>query len=234
MDTKFKIIIVGAGGTGGNFIKEFGRYLYSANIRQHVEIIIIDGDQVEKRNLVRQPFLEQDIGKNKAEVMAEILSEVYGITCSYDPNYIEHLSQIVQYEEQDKVLMIVSAVDNHHCRKLLHQYFMTAESCFLFDSANEYSCGEVVVGARLMNQTLHPDRMHYFPEIMQEETISKGEESCLEKNISSPQHLVTNLWACNILLKAVIEVLEQKSWSGGIYYFDAFKGFCRFDPNKGD
>ena len=72
-----KIIVLGAGGTGGYVIPHLYRLAFGRN--GYVRIIICDGDVVEEKNLVRQNFVEQDIGHNKAKVLAERYSAAFGI-----------------------------------------------------------------------------------------------------------------------------------------------------------
>jgi molybdopterin/thiamine biosynthesis adenylyltransferase len=225
---KYNIIIVGCGGTGGNLIKELGRFLYGTSIRNSCSILLIDGDLVEKQNVSRQPFLPEDVGRKKAAVMAEILQEAFQITCSYYPEYLNHAYELEKFEKEDYVTILIGCVDNHACRKVLHAYFQKSISCFYLDSANEYSIGEVVVGARIAGSEIFPDRVHYFPEILQDQSVPRSEESCQQMNVRQPQHLVTNLFAANLLLKCVVEILSEQEWNGGIYYFDAFKGYSVF------
>lgn len=40
-------------------------------ITKDFTLALVDGDTVEPKNLIRQNFIEQDIGKNKAAVMAD-------------------------------------------------------------------------------------------------------------------------------------------------------------------
>lgn len=225
---KYNIIIVGCGGTGGNLIKELGRFLYGTSLRNSCSILLIDGDLVEKQNVSRQPFLPEDVGRKKAAVMAEILQEAFQITCSYYPEYLNHAYELEKFEKEDYVTILIGCVDNHACRKVLHAYFQKSISCFYLDSANEYSIGEVVVGARIAGSEIFPDRVHYFPEILQDQSVPRSEESCQQMNVRQPQHLVTNLFAANLLLKCVVEILSEQEWNGGIYYFDAFKGYSVF------
>ena len=65
-----KIIVLGAGGTGGYLIPHLYRIAF-ANGNRSYRIIICDGDIVERKNLIRQNFIEQDIGRNKASVLAK-------------------------------------------------------------------------------------------------------------------------------------------------------------------
>ena len=64
-----KIVVIGAGGTGGYVIPHLYRLGYASN--RYVKIIVCDGDVVEEKNLIRQNFVGQDIGRNKAQVQAE-------------------------------------------------------------------------------------------------------------------------------------------------------------------
>lgn len=226
--TDFNIIIIGCGGTGGNYIKELGRFLYQNNMRQHCRILLADGDLVEEGNISRQPFLPQDVGRKKAEVMSEILQEAFEVFCEYYPDYIERASDLKKFEKDDAITLLIGCVDNHACRKVMHEYFQTAASCFYLDAANEYSVGEVVAAVRIDEVELSPDRAHYYPEILEDTSVPRSEESCQQVNMSEPQHLLTNLFAANILLKCTVEILSENGWEGGIYYFDTFKGFMRF------
>ena len=83
-----KIIVLGAGGTGGYLIPHLYRIAFSDENRDY-RIIICDGDIVERKNLIRQNFIEQDIGRNKASVLAERYAGAFGIECEYIPEYIE-------------------------------------------------------------------------------------------------------------------------------------------------
>ena len=72
-----KIVMLGAGGTGGHIAPHLYRLLYALN--RPVRFIICDGDIVEQKNLVRQNFIPADLGENKARVLAERYSVVFGM-----------------------------------------------------------------------------------------------------------------------------------------------------------
>ena len=54
-----KIIMLGAGGTGGHIAPHLYRLLHT--LERDVRIIIADGDIVEQKNLVRQNFISADL-----------------------------------------------------------------------------------------------------------------------------------------------------------------------------
>ena len=82
-----KIVMLGAGGTGAHIAPHLYRLLYA--LERPVKFIICDGDKVEPKNLVRQNFTEADLGENKARVIAERYSDVFGLETSYIPRFIE-------------------------------------------------------------------------------------------------------------------------------------------------
>ena len=85
-ETKQKIFIIGCGGTGSNYIKELARYLATnRNYMINADVILIDGDTVEEKNLERQSFTPEDLLMNKADAMALAVSEMYNLTFSYVP-----------------------------------------------------------------------------------------------------------------------------------------------------
>ena len=242
-NTKQKIFIVGCGGTGSNYIKELARYIATNKDDIEADVILIDGDVVEEKNLQRQSFIKEDILMNKAKSMALAVSDTYDMTFSYIPEYIaskEHMLQIIKnsyckYEDYDigelTTPIIIGCVDNHNCRKILHEIFEELKDVIYIDAANEFSTGEVVVGIKMNHAVISPDRAFYFPEILKK-SKSVIEMSCTELNQVKPQHLVTNLFAANICLAQTIRTLNGDFSCGGIYTFDAFDCSCnKTDPN---
>lgn len=208
----------------------------------NADVILIDGDTVEEKNLERQSFTPEDLLMNKAEAMALAVSDMYNLTFSYVSEYIaskEHMLRIMRntyeresYEEEETfVPIIIGCVDNHNCRKILHEIFEEYTDIIYIDAANEFSTGEVVVGIKNNQAVIAPDRAFYFPEVL-EDSKSVLEMSCTELNNVKPQHLVTNLFAANICLIQTIKILSGDWTCGGIYSFDAFGCSCtRTDPN---
>ena len=95
-----KIIVLGAGGTGGYLIPHLYRIAFSDENRDY-RIIICDGDIAERKNLIRQNFIEQDIGRNKASVLAERYAGAFGIECEYIPEYIESEQRLKELVRPD-------------------------------------------------------------------------------------------------------------------------------------
>lgn len=239
-NNRFHIIIVGTGGTGGNLATRLCQFLVDIPRDKYV-VTLIDGDTVEKKNLKRQPFLESDIGKNKSESLASILSEAYDMNIRYNTNYISSCKDIEDYIESSKelyetsysskpVVVICGCVDNMHARKCMHEFFEKNETVIYIDSGNEFSYGEVVFGAKKKGKILSPDKTFYFPDMFEEADMTpRAEESCEVLNNSSPQHLVTNVMAANIMMTGLAGLMTEGTIPTGIVHFDSFKFFMRQD-----
>ncbi len=225
------IIVVGCGGTGSHYIKELGRLIYGMNKKNSVRLILVDGDYVEEKNLVRQAFLPQDIGRNKAQVMSEILRQAYGINSEFYDEYIDTPSDLSQLVEDDDIVLLVGCVDNHQCRQSMHRFYQARQHCIYMDSANEYSAGEVVIGSKIGGIEMYADRCGYFPEVLEVNEPKRSEESCEDLNVSAPQHMLTNQLAAWILLVNTQKFLDDE-WVGGVFFFDAFKCYSMDRTNK--
>ena len=188
-------------------------------------------------------FSEEDLGKNKAVALAASAQEVFGIDVKAYPEYLtpDNMLRYLSpdsYSSSSNIRIIIGAVDNHACRKLLHEYFqhpqyLSENVLYYIDSANEFSCGEIVIGKRTYRDIAAPDRVHYYPDIMQDNGKAAYEMSCEELNSSAPQHLATNGLAADLIFSYLSQLLmagEQAPLApGGIIYFDALKLFSRFD-----
>ncbi len=211
-DIKFSLLVLGAGGTGTYFLKEFSRFIAGNPLKKRIcSMTIFDGDIVEEKNLSRQAFDETDLGMNKASAMADALYSAFNVKWSAVGEYVlrsEQLSTNIIC-----VPIIVGCVDNHACRLVCEEFFASKQTCFYLDSANEYDTGEVVFAYKAEGKVISPVRSHYFPKI-KEKSKSRVELSCEELNNVSPQHIATNMAAGNILLNEVCSILDGKPHPG--------------------
>ena len=137
MTRPVKIVMLGAGGTGGHIAPHLYRLLYS--LRRPVRFILCDGNVVEEKNLVRQNFTPADLGENKAKVLAERYSAVFGLETEYVPSFVEDEDQLGSLLEPgylwmrqpghaynvrvSELVILIGAVDNNKSRQLCHRVF---------------------------------------------------------------------------------------------------------------
>lgn len=164
---KETFLVVGSGGTGGYFIKNLIHYLNTLSQSNEYHVLMVDGDIVESKNLLRQAFYSHDIGKYKAQVFKDrfdvegVLNENVHIDCFngfiHSPlNLVELLSK-EPYNDSD-VINLVSCVDNNMARLRLTvgQYLLRdvfqKEIRFL-DSGNSLWNGQAITSSLKSNVT---------------------------------------------------------------------------------
>ena len=212
-----KIIVLGAGGTGGYVIPHLYRLAFAR--RGHVRIIICDGDIVERKNLVRQNFVEQDIGRNKAQVLAERYSRAFGIECEYRSSFVEDETELRQlvcpdFEKdsnknipETQRVILLGCVDNNKSRQMCHNVFKCCPDMVYIDSGNDEFTGQVVCGVRQSKHTTYKPVCSLYPELLKDEDKFPSELSCAERTISAPQSVTANLFASMAMVAFLYDIL---------------------------
>lgn len=244
---KVNICIIGCGGTGGNLIARLARFLSGDTGDLTINVAIADGDTVEYKNVDRQPFDGEDLGENKAVVLAENIESCLHVRLDSYPHYIlttadldrifESLNREGDYisGSSSDINILVSCVDNHAARKTCHDWFEKVSflgTTFFIDPANEDVSGEVVIAKRHAHTITSPDRFWYYPDIINDLGKPVNEMSCEELNNAAPQHFATNCYAADICFAFIAGIIMCRENAhqvpGGITYFHAFKMFQRF------
>lgn len=134
-----RIAIVGCGGTGGFVADDVCRLL---DERPGI-LALVDHDRVEPHNLRRQAFYGSDVGKFKAKVLAERLSQNYGREVSYSVNpYGRELHHALFGYGGPSI--IIGCVDNPSARKEIAEAI--GGSQWWIDAGNGENSGQVLIG----------------------------------------------------------------------------------------
>lgn len=226
----YLFLVVGVGGTGGNFAKELCRMVSQHPDKENIKIYFIDGDLIEDKNLSRQPYTIDDIAENKAFCLADKCSETFNLDILSYPNYIQNVEELLEIcnSYRSCLPVIVGCVDNHACRKILHEVFEKLPHAVYLDAGNESTYGDVVCGIKANNKVIAPDKTFYAKEILKGEHKGKNEMSCAELKQDNLQYFATNLMASNILLSFITDLTVFKNLKGGIVYFDIENKSNRF------
>lgn len=111
-------LIVGAGGTGSYFIEDIVHYYNALKDRRH--IIVVDGDVVEQKNLLRQGFLKMDLDKGKADTLVNRYKKIVreGLTIESRNQFINTVDDVVHMVNGLDItrMTMVSCVDNNMAR----------------------------------------------------------------------------------------------------------------------
>lgn len=215
-----KIVMLGAGGTGGHIAPHLYRLLYALEGRP-CRFLIVDGDLVEKKNLVRQNFIEADLGENKAKVLAERYSSVFGLETEYIPAYIESEEELKRLvtprvwratpytRPLSELVILIGAVDNNKSRSLCHQVFYQMDNLVYIDSGNGEYTGQVVCGVRSGGRTFQKPVGVLYPEILDGTDKFPTQLSCAEASVSAPQAITANITAACAVVDLVYNILVR-------------------------
>lgn len=207
-NNEFIILVIGAGGTGGNVVTNLCRLVEPLKDIK-VKIIVADGDLIEKKNRKRQPYAHHEEGLNKANVLVQKCSNAFDVDISAYPYYIEDISTLEELiHRKFNTPIIIGCVDNNKTRQLLHEYFEKADNLFYIDSGNEEWDGQVVCGIKIDGKTFAEPVGSIYPDILSDNSsIFKSEESCEEIRVEKPQQFVTNLQAAVIVLSFISDIV---------------------------
>ena len=217
IDRPVKIIVLGAGGTGGYVIPHLYRIAFAS--KRQVRIIICDGDIVEDKNLVRQNFAECDVGDNKAQLLAERYASVFGIETEFIPNFVEDERELrnLLYMPYNKfftqavkpIPILIGAVDNNRSRIMCHHVFESMEDLIYIDAGNGEYTGQVVCGMKQSGKVMNNPVAKLYPDILTDNEKFPTELSCAERSISAPQSIAANLFAATAITSMLYYLLIE-------------------------
>ncbi len=218
LEKPVKIVMLGAGGTGGHIAPHLYRLLHA--LERSVKVIIADGDIVEEKNLVRQNFISSDLGRNKAQVLAERYASAFGMEVMYVPEFIEseeRLSQLVKPElywgkpysslQHEGLSILIGCVDNNRSRRLFNEVFKKSPNLIYLDSGNGEHTGQVVCGIRRNGRTYYKPVGDLYPDVLADTDKFPTELSCAEAAVSAPQSIAANIMAATAIVSYLYNIL---------------------------
>lgn len=208
-----RIVIVGLGGIGSILCEKLSRYIKHIQ-NEEFNLIFIDGDDYETKNLVRQEFATYG---NKAEVKAAEIFNKFEIAVKPYPYFIngDNIDAIIK--DNDIVML---CVDNHKTRRMVSNYCSMLDNITLISGGNDYIDGNVQIYIRRKGEDITADLCAYHPEIKEAKDKSPEEMSCEELEKSEPQLYFTNLTVATIMCWTFYNIVTRKLIGPGEVYFD--------------
>lgn len=201
-------IIVGVGGIGGAVARDLPKIMLPGDT-----MYLIDGDTVEEKNCVRQPYQKQDIGFNKARVLARKINSFYPVEAEALDSYITDLEiDYICKTHSEYYPIIIGCVDNDATRKIIERNFKIQSKAILIDGANSEYDGNVYVAIKDKNNISGAVRSDYYK---LEDDVNPGTVGC-EEAISQGalQLLITNNKVAATILEYLFYISIQKAESG--------------------
>lgn len=225
-----QIVLVGVGGTGSHLARSVARIIYDLKARDidYPNLLFVDPDQVEMKNVGRQMFTAADVGEYKAEILARRFSRALGIPIEWrndplDKHWFEHAggyhrNSPKRYGDQHTIWL--GAVDNHQARATLAQLEGTWIDC-----GNHFSSGQVVIGNTHDRKQVKafkrkeeivyrhlPTAALLFPQLLEPEpeNTAAPDLSCADLVSIGEQHLLVNDLVASIAAQYVYKLLHRQ------------------------
>lgn len=189
------IALIGCGGTGSHLAQTLARL--AAHCRDtggpDLQLVFVDGDTVEHKNVGRQLFSASDVGKNKAQVLAARFSSVFGLNIVAFP----HMLDQQRIANPHPFGILVGAVDSAAGRRAITRQLGSYGWRIWLDCGNHESSGQVVCGsadkAAIANGlcTQLPIASALYPELLKEAAPAPRED-CAAAMQDNAQSLMVN------------------------------------------
>lgn len=204
------IVIVGCGGTGAQVARIVARIVYDMRrARLHTpDILLVDPDSVEEKNVGRQLFTPADAALKlpKVEVVGRRLNLALGLDIAWCVESFDTEKHGSRYGSQ----LVIGCVDNHLARRELHR-----AQGILIGAGNYRDGGQVVIGnvgdPERMRRYINGNDGKYaylpkegllFPALLEPETPASDPQpdlSCAELVLRGEQDVLVNDWiACAV------------------------------------
>lgn len=226
-----KFILVGAGGTGSFAAPAIARLVFELKQIENkpIEMLIVDPDLVESGNIPRSNFCSAEIGRYKAQTLAERITLAWGIETEYSCEVFDveiHLRQSVR--DYRSLTIIVGCVDNHRARRDIHNAIdefkkygsSDAPSIWWIDAGNGRSSGQILIGSN--TKRLKPEQ--YFtgtsicrslpaPSLVHPDLLEPETRVDIETNeaLSCPDRIRLGEQSLNINQRVAVEIAEMLS-----------------------
>ena len=197
-----RTVLIGAGGTGSLLARPLQHYLIALT-KDDYELVIIDGDKVERKNLARQMFHPDDVSAGKAQrLAASLLGEVSFVDSYLDEKMAEEVIQ-----ENDRVIL---AVDNFGVRKLISDIADDMKNFTVINPGNEAYMATCQIHVRRQGENITPSirYMHdeYDNPLM---LVPNNRPDCTVRMLTGEeQTIAANMCAASMALNAMVQVTE--------------------------
>ena len=248
------VFLIGAGGTGSFAAMNLARALFEIRrIGKAARLTIIDPDTVENGNIPRSNFCAAEIGRFKAQTLAERITLAWGLEVSYANEKLEFEKHLKPgrngYQE---LTILVGCVDNHLARREIHRSLeqsnkyisFNAPEVWWIDGGNGKTSGQVLIGSETRREKAEnhftsrtickklpaPSVVH--PELLENKTIpvrreNKERLSCAELIRLGEQSLNINQRVAIEIGEMLTELLLTNSLRRFATYFDLESGTSR-------
>jgi PRTRC genetic system ThiF family protein len=243
------VALVGCGGTGSFLAEAVCRLL----LGRAAQLYVVDPDRVEAHNVARQAFDRGDVGRFKAQVLAERLAGRFGREVGYAVQpYDADLHAQVFGDTRSRLSLLIGCVDNAGARRAIaatldHDRWSYAgpgstQPVWWLDTGNGRNSGQVLLGNATRPEALRgafvpgtalcrglPAPSLQRPDLLDVPPESRPRLDCAEAIAAGDQGPTINHVVAAIAASYVEKLLERAcGWMAS--YFDLDDGTLRCVP----
>lgn len=185
---KVTVSLVGAGGNGSHMAFGLAKLHLALVALGHpgLRVAIVDPDTVSTSNVIRQLFMPQEVGRNKAICLAQRLNLLYALDFHAYPVTAASAHHVLRSTD-----LIIGAVDNAKARASIKRAYQRGPSYWL-DLGNRSSDGQFILGHRYRSGNFLPSVADLYPEICRPSPDDDDTPSCSIAESLSRQELFIN------------------------------------------
>lgn len=222
------IAVVGVGGTGSHVSYDMARLIsHGRSQGVQIEMVLIDPDNVEEKNVGRQRFTRAEIGMNKAHARAASLSRWLGIEVRFvAERFGSDLLRKTRLAGQTKQAILLGCLDDSFGNEGRQQLAMalagTNKNVIWIDAGNDRYSGQVAVGNVAAGKSIRVNKALGFasglpaphvsiPGLLDApEAAEEGDASCAELTAAGEQSLFINSTMAGIMSQYVFDIVFRK------------------------
>ncbi len=222
-DRPIQAILVGCGGTGSHIAQSLARI--AAHVQQaglpSLQLVFVDGDTIEAKNVGRQLFSPAEVGRNKAQSLAQRFSVALGQRISAIPEMLSH-TILGDLRRRDAITILIGAVDTAEARQLLHDGLEYGAAQLWLDCGNEESAGQVCVGSSVDSTAIRqaftiaglcsalPAPSLQYPDLLKAVPKKVEREDCAARQEDNIQSLMVNQMMAAIAAEYLYNLIVRR------------------------
>lgn len=189
LDRVISITVVGVGGNGSHMAFGLARLHLALKALGHpgLSVTLVDPDEVSESNVVRQLFMPQELGCNKALAMAQRLNVIYGLSFEAVPTTASIAQEFLRNSS-----IIIGCVDNAKGRAQIRSVYKKTYNTYWLDLGNRNSDGQYILGCNQKTDAWLPSVVDYYPTIVRKSKDDDETPSCSIAESLGRQELFVN------------------------------------------
>lgn len=207
------VFVIGVGGTGGHLAAPLARLVAYHPNTQDAQVVFIDGDEFEEKNITRQLVGQAQVGLNKARAMVDFCAYQGLMNTECKEDFIS-AANFIPMLRRSTAPMVICSVDNDATRhSILKAINDTCTGDFFFitpgnSDGTETVKGQALYWGRVNGETVGINPAEIYPNIENPQDSVPQKGSCALNAPSRPQLISINFFCAAVTLAVIQNLLD--------------------------